>query len=437
MRHAIGSVLVVLLSSACQGELQGRLDILPQQYPNRLDSGQAELEMVLFSPPGLAMLPRSPQAVARALDAESDEQVLAEARGSVAFRDPDGDGQQDAVARFAVADVLPLLGSRSHGIELRIESDTVSWVGHDRLFDAATPLIELPQPSGPHAVGTAELLGLDATRPGPSPEGRALLVRLWYPAAPSDVQPAPYFLDPGRAAQNLAAGPFPLPRDLFELTHGTARAHVPPAAPEPRPVLLLSTGWNAPVETYSALAEEFASHGYLVLGVNHPNGSGAVLYPDGSSPGLDPVSVQPDETNNADWALDLARLADWIMAGGGTLQPVARDGDLAASAVARLALAQADPRRIGALGHSFGGAAALRADAESPLIRASINLDGAVLGEGAAIAASARALLLLSPAHSPYDSSIRHFSDAAGTAASCYAVEGTLHADYGDSAWLF
>jgi len=437
MRQTIGSVLVLLLSSACQGELHGRLDILPQQYPNRLESGQAELEMVLFSPPGLAILPRSPQASVRALDAESDAQALAEARGSVAFRDLDGDGRQDAVARFAVADVLPLLGPRSHGLELRIESDTVSWVGHDRLFSAEAPLVELPAPGGPHAVGTAELLGLDASRPGPSAEGRTLLVRLWYPAAASDVQPAPYFLDPERAAQNLAAGPFVLPRDLFELTHGSARAHVPPLAPEPRPVLLLSTGWDAPVESYSALAEEFASHGYLVLGVNHPNGSGAVLYPDGSTPGLDPVTVQPDEANNADWALDLTRLADWIVAGGGALRPVARDGDLAAAAVARLALAQADPRRIAALGHSFGGAAALRADAESPAIRASVNLDGPVLGDSAAIAGNARALLLLSPAHSPYDSSIQHFSDAAGETASCYAVDGTLHADYGDSAWLF
>jgi predicted dienelactone hydrolase len=425
MRKAIGSMLVALLVSACQGELHGRLDILPQRYPNRLEQNQHELDAVLFSPPNAFGVPGSAHAVARAVSTDGGgAAVPSEARGSVTFRDLDGDGRLDAVARFAVEDVRGLLGSHSHGLEVRIEGDGVSWVGNDRVFAPEAPLIELPQPSGPHAVGTAALLGVDATRPGPSRDGRALLVRLWYPAAPTETQPAPYFLDPVRAERNLSAGPFQLPPDLFELTHGFARAHVPPASFAQRPVLLLSTGWDAPIEIYSALAEDFASHGYLVLGINHPNGSGAVVYP---------------ERNNADWALDLRRLAEWIGGadGGAALEPVGLDADVAAHAEVRAALAQADAQRITALGHSFGGAAAMRADAESLLIRASVNLDGPILGDITGIARNTSALVLLSPGHSELDSSIRHFEEATGGRARCYAVAGTRHANFGDTGWLF
>lgn len=436
MRETFQCLLGALLVSGCQGELHGELDVLPQRYPNRLESGQTQLDAVLFSPPNALTIPSSARAVARAASAGGREGTASEVAGSVTFRDVDGDGTLDAVARFAVADVQLLLGPRSHGVEVRIEGDGVSWVGEDRLFAAGASLLELPRPSGPHAVGTAELLGLDATRPGPAGDGRALLVRLWYPAAPGEAQPAPYFLDRTRADRNLASGPFQLPADLFDLTHGSAVAHAPLATQEPLPVLLLSTGWDAPVELYSALAEDFASHGYLVLGVNHPSGSGAVLYPDGSDPGLAPAAVLPDENNNADWALDLAVLAQWAAAGGAALEPVGAGAAPAAFAAVRAALVQADPRRIAALGHSFGGAASLRADAESELIRASVDLDGPILGDVAQIARSARALVLLSPGRSELDSSIRRF-EAAGGASRCHAVQGTLHADYGDTAWLF
>jgi predicted dienelactone hydrolase len=437
-RITLTRCLSILLVTACQGDLHAKLDILPQRYPNRLASADQELEAVLFSPPNAVGIPTSPRAIARALHTNGGEaSALADVTGSVAFRDVNADGQPDAVARFAVADMQRLLGPRSHTIVVRIEGSDLNWVGDDRLFAPDTPLIELPAPSGPDGVGTAALLAHDATRPGPTENGRALLVRFWYPAQASDVQPAPYFLDAERAAQNLASGPFPLPADLFELTHGSARPFVAPAAATPRPVLLLSTGWGAPVELYSALAEDFASHGYLVLGVNHPNGSGAIVYPDGSDPGLDPATIHPDERNNADWALDLERLADWVAEGGGALEPVGIELDLAAHTAVRAALARADGTRIAALGHSFGGSAAVRADAESLTIRASANLDGPIVGDATTFARSANALWLLSPAHSELDVSIRKFAEALGGEAHCYAVDGTLHANYGDTGWLF
>ncbi|HTV17605.1 MAG TPA: hypothetical protein VMG12_03015 [Polyangiaceae bacterium] len=445
--HRLLLVPLALLASACQGELDATLDILPQRYPNRLDASDTSVSAVLFSPEGALAIPSEARAVARAAQRSTTSDATggganvalasAEVVGDVAFRDVDGDGRRDAVASFD-AEALRAAGllSAPGGVEVRVEGSQLTWTGRDRLFDVDASLVVLPEPSGPSTVGTASLLLFDATRAGPGDDGRALLVRLWYPAQPSDRQPAPYFLDAESAERNLRTSPLPLPSDLFERTHGFAREHVAAAAPEPRPALILSTEWGAPVELYGALAEDFASHGYLVLGVTHPNGAGAVVYPDGSEPGLDPALVNPDEANNEDWARDVEFVADWLVA---TPSDAAAEASVDPADAARVeaALAPIDPRRIGALGHSFGGSAAVRADAESPTIAASANLDGAFVGDAASFGARARSLLLLSPDHSEYDSSVDAFLGAAGADCRALTIEDTGHANFGDTGWLY
>jgi len=434
---------LAMLAGACQGELDATLDILPQRYPNRLAADDTTVTAVVYSPRGTAALPGDARAIARLANAPLEGDPAAdsdagEVVGDVAFRDVDGDGQRDAIARFATEDLRAAgLLSALGGVEVRIESENLTWTGRDRLFDVDTPLVVLPDPSGPAGVGTARLLLFDASRPGHGEEGRALLVRLWYPSAPSDRQPAPYFLDAEQAELNLRTSPLPLPPDLFERTHGFAREHVTAAAADaPRPALILSSGWGAPVETYGALAEDFASQGYLVFGVNHPNGAGAVVYPDGSEPGLDPAQISPDERNNADWALDVEHVAEWLATTPSA--DVARASvDLGARANVQAALAQLDASRIAALGHSFGGSAAVRADAESAAIRASANLDGAFVGDAARFGERARSLILLSPEHPALDSSIDNFLTTAGADCRALTISETGHANFGDTGWLY
>lgn len=438
--HHLSIASLTLLASACQGELDATLDILPQRYPNRLDAGDTTVTAVVYSPPGAFSIPSDAHALARAAESPGDEgaeHAPGEVMGDVAFRDVDGDGRRDAIARFAADDLRAArLLSTPGGVEVSIEGRSFTWTGRDRLFDADAQLVVLPEPSGPSAVGTASLLLHDASRPGPGEAGRALLVRLWYPALPSDRQPAPYFLDARQAELNLRTSPLPLPPDLFERTHGFAHAHGAPASAEPRPAVILSTGWSAPVEMYGALAEDLASHGYLVLGVSHPNGAGAVVYPDGSEPGLDPALISPDEANNLDWALDVEHVADWLVQTPGS-EAARASVDLADRGAVRAALAQLDPTRIAALGHSFGGSAAVRADAESHTIGASANLDGAFVGDAASFGARARSLVLLSPEHPAFDSSIDDFFSAAGADCRALTIADMGHANFGDTGWLY
>jgi dienelactone hydrolase len=447
-------MLLVLAATACQGELDATLDVLPERYPNQLRPGDATADVVVFSPTDAIAPPRGALALASAAatarsgdlglhgevegNATADGEVArGEVAGSVELRDIDADGRRDAIARFDIAALhaAGLLDS-PHGIEVRIEGQGATWLGHDRLFDADEALVVLPEPSGPFEVGAAALTLFDPSRPGNTRAGRGLSLRLWYPAAVADRQPAPYFLDPRAAERNLRASPLPLPEDLYEATHAHARERVPIADAGPYPALILSTEWGAPVETYAALAEDFASHGYLVFGVDHPGGSGVVVYPDGSEPEVDPIRTVPDEANNAEWARDIAFVAHWLQAAPSADGARVSVDERAQPNVQR-ALRGLDAGRIAALGHSFGGAAAVRADAESVAIVASADLDGALVGDVARFAESARTMVLLSPGHSELDSSIDEFFAAAGPDSRRLTIDGTLHSNFGDTSWLY
>jgi dienelactone hydrolase len=310
--------------------------------------------------------------------------------------------------------------------------------GQQALIDAPfgnrrAPLVELPAPTGPHAVGTAELVAVDDSRPTATGVGRTLLLRLWYPAVESDAPAAPYFLDPARAERSGRAAYMPLPADLLAGTQGVAQERVVPAAAEPRAAVLLSPGWRAPVELYSALATELASLGYLVLGVQHPGGPGALSAEDGA-PSPEPWELVPDRRTSGAWAGDLEYLAGWLddadQVADASLDPDARDN-------VREAVLQLDGAHIAALGHCFGGSAALAADAASERIAASIALESAVIGEPAEIGASARSLWLSSPERAALDPGLDEFLEAAGERSQAFDVEGTLYADYADTRWLF
>ena len=69
----------------------------------------------------------------------------------------------------------------------------------------ATPRLSLPAPTGPHQVGTTSLHLIHDSRIdplAPTSRVRELMVRLWYPAAPSR-QPAATYLTPGVASVSI------------------------------------------------------------------------------------------------------------------------------------------------------------------------------------------------------------------------------------------
>jgi hypothetical protein len=141
--------------------------------------------------------------------------------------------------------------------------------------------------------------------------------------------------------------------------------------------VVLSPGFTHPRSTLTALAEDLASHGYVVAGIDHTYESHATAFPDGRV------------------TTCLAREAR--RRGGGFSEKVAAGRAADASFVldeltgahpARPGAGLIDPSRMGMVGHSAGDAAAIAAMLAGSRIRAGIDMDGAtavpIPGEGLA-----------------------------------------------------
>jgi dienelactone hydrolase len=227
----------------------------------------------------------------------------------------------------------------------------------------------LPAVTGPATVGRTAIALTDAARPDPfATDGRLreLVVWIWYPTAPgSSGQRAPYV--PATWAQ-VVDNEAVFSQDLGALeTNSIADAPLAGRAP----VVVLLPGLGAPVASYSALAEELASHGYAVVGIN-PTGSTGVVFPDGRVSPATPLGNVSGADVQA-WYASAERVTNvWA----------------ADSAFVVRTLAAAPPKigaldfdRVAFVGHSLGGAAAFEACRQESRCGAAIDLDGTLWTE--------------------------------------------------------
>src|SRR5262245_29864579 len=100
-----------------------------------------------------------------------------------------------------------------------------------------------------------------------------------------------------------------LTRDLSKVHgHSIRNANVSPQQ-RSYPVLIMRAGASAPVMNYSTLAEDLASHGYVVVGFDAPYRTGLVVFPDGR------VIARRSENNPELFSgAELIRLANKLLA---------------------------------------------------------------------------------------------------------------------------
>jgi predicted dienelactone hydrolase len=154
----------------------------------------------------------------------------------------------------------------------------------------------LPAPTGPFAVGRSlydwlDNNTVDTLAPVPGTK-RELLVWIWYPAAgQSDALARAYEPVSLRAPARPIGGPLllrPLTWVFRLLTRDPSRVHghsiskavISPQEPS-YPVVIMRGGASAGVVGYSTLAEDLASHGYVVIAFDAPYRTGEVVFPDG------------------------------------------------------------------------------------------------------------------------------------------------------------
>jgi pimeloyl-ACP methyl ester carboxylesterase len=229
-------------------------------------------------------------------------------------------------------------------------------------------LVTLPAVTGPENVGRVALALEDAGRVDPfATDGRAreLSVWIWYPAGDAGGDPAPYLSSGWASALNTLG---PLSQDLTAVrTHSIADASL---AGQPSVVVLLP-GLGQPIAGYSSFAEDLASQGYAVVGIN-PTESVVVEFPDGHIvPATSLGGVM--ETNIDDWYVSAERVTNvW-----------ADDAQFVVDSLAAgpPAIGPLDFAHVAYVGHSLGGAAAVEACSQDPECAGAIDLDGTLWTE--------------------------------------------------------
>lgn len=222
--------------------------------------------------------------------------------------------------------------------------------------EATTPY--LPAPTGSHPVGTTSLHLTDLSRPDPwVPEAgaRELMVSLWYPAKSRGTQRARYMTPKESELVLAGTGTTGVPADILSRTRTNAYTDVAPAKGR-RPLVVLSPGFTWPRSSLTAMAEELASRGYVVAGIDHTYENFATTFPDGRVTTC--VACQLDVE-------DFGRLA---------VESRARDVSFVLDELT--GRAEVDPRRIAMVGMSLGGASVGETMVTDPRVRAGANLDG-------------------------------------------------------------
>ncbi|MBP0451172.1 acetylhydrolase [Kitasatospora sp. RG8] len=225
-------------------------------------------------------------------------------------------------------------------------------------------VLRLPAPAGPYPVGMRTVHLTDPSRTDPWVGGvRELMLTVLYPArSVRGFTRAPQ-LTPDEAAvfAEYAPGRHPgLPKPGVVdwgavLTHGYVGA---PPLPGRRPVLVYSPGGGDSRTLGTTLAEDLASHGRVVVLVDHPGDASQVELPTGLRT---TVLIGPPDPETFRTMVD-TRIADLRLV-------LDRLGDLPLASVM-------DSCRIGLYGHSAGGTAAVYAARHDRRVGAVANLEG-------------------------------------------------------------
>ena len=241
----------------------------------------------------------------------------------------------------------------------------------------------LPLPTGPHSIGRASFHWVDSHRAEVITEAasdyRELLVYIWYPAVKVEAPSAAYLPNVkrllGTAAvstfSNLFGPSWPAIRSDALQSHSFDKAPIVPTGE--LPILIFSPGGGGTAIAYTRQIEELASHGYIVVGVEHTYDAPAVVFPDG----------RVLASANDFWARLRHELSDSESFEKRVTDMLAADivfvidklGDLSRDQSSAFYL-RLDMARIGVFGHSRGGRTAARVCQLDRRVKACLNQDG-------------------------------------------------------------
>jgi len=241
---------------------------------------------------------------------------------------------------------------------------------------------ELPAPTGPYGVGRTLTYATNDDRPeiwtdDPN-DHRHLPLCIWYPAdVKHGSELAPYLPCP----QDKIRGALAIERGRGRVLITHTYDNTPVAKQGGAfPIILFSAGSGSSPANYHSLIEDLVSHGYVVVGMDHPYEGAGQVNPEGTLIPPTNENLKPDTTDEpgtdayrkASRALYIRRVNDRAADAKTALDTLAfMNKDKRGKLAGRL-----DMNRVGVLGHSMGGNTAAHALTDVPAIKSGINLDG-------------------------------------------------------------
>lgn len=237
------------------------------------------------------------------------------------------------------------------------------------------PVFELPKPTGSYLVGTVTRHLIDSgrleTRGNSAGGPRELMIQIWYPTQQHGPRQAyRKHSEVSLVKQHLA----------FVQTHAGVGVPLPPGR-ERFPLILFAPSWTGRRSQNTVQAEELATHGFVVVGIDHPYSSDLTIFPDGRKARTtlgEFLDCQSDEAFAAGFRAANEELHTRTDDARFVLDQVERfDRD----DPERLLAGRIDFSRVGIFGHSFGGAVAAELCRTDVRCKAGIDYDGLLFGD--------------------------------------------------------
>jgi predicted dienelactone hydrolase len=226
------------------------------------------------------------------------------------------------------------------------------------------PVPSIPLPSGPYPVGTRIYELTDASRKeiySGADEVRRFMIQVWYPAEPSPSDEQAPWMSNAEIFAPAIAGHIGMPS--FFLDH-LALVKIPAykdskvaSSDVAFPVILFSHGWQGFNAQNTGQALQLASHGYVIVGVQHTYGAVVTVFPDGTVAENNPNALPSDDIPIDEYEVTAQILVkQWAGDMSFTLDFLQEQNENVNSAFFHAL----DLSRVGAYGHSTGGGAAIQ-----------------------------------------------------------------------------
>lgn len=244
-----------------------------------------------------------------------------------------------------------------------------------------------PDPSGHWKVGTSDLIWH-------LPSHSGIIAKIWYPSGTEQESHSPYIDYLDRTLSGITTGLSPLFKLILNRLY-LGRIQAPSSinamlaqSEDNFPIILLSPGFGGVNFLNTFYALELASHGFIVIGINHPGWSSGTLLIDGSQVVLNQVNFNDVDRADALFAEITEQKSNNLSA---VLDEVFNLNNTADSWLYQ----KIDMTKIFAAGHSSGGSASFLACGTDPRISKSVNLDGFLYMEEIDIASAEKEFLLI------------------------------------------